>query len=74
MAVGTTNLRATKIFIEYNLTAAEDLVAELTNMQRDIDKGLSVQSAASRVRDIAQDLSATAEKVRKNEWHRSRGD
>lgn len=65
---------ATAIFIDYNLGTAEELVAELTEMKRDYAKGLSVQSAASRVRDMARDLSDTSEKVRKNEWHRSRED
>lgn len=70
--MGETTRSATEIFIDYNLEMAEELVNELAKMKSDYAKGLSVQSAASRVRDMAQDLDWTADKIRKHEWHRSR--
>lgn len=72
--MGETTRSATEIFIDYNLEMAEELVNELAKMKGDYAKGLSVQSAASRVRDMAQDLDWTADKIRKHEWYRSRGE
>lgn len=63
---------ATPIYIDYIFESAIELADKIKAMNQDYANGRSVQTEASRVRDMARDLSNTAESIRKREWHRSR--